>query len=494
MSDLGNLVKHSSHYFGGQVLLLFASFISFPLYTRLLSVSEYGLLTLVTTSILITTSFSKLGLQNSIIRFYPDFQSKVKGGSASIFYSTYVLSIFFCGTFFSIVFLLTVKLLSENLIGASEAGIFSLASILILIYCGLQTYAQFFRAEQRPIKNVIINLLMRYGNIGFGLLFYLYIEQNLFGFFLGVILWEGALFILTSFNIFRSRKISFGLFSLPLFKDALRYGFPLLGIELSYLVLQFGDQYIIRSYLGPIALGIYSAGYSIACMAGELLIFPVRNALMPIYMDIYSRKGFEETKLFLSITFKYFLLVAVPIIFGVIALAPELTRVLASEKYAQSCEVIPFVLVGVVIYGSSHFFDAWLLLKKKTNKLVFILGAACFLNIVLNIILIPQFNIKGAAISTLVAFSLYTVLIVLFSYKKLMFHVDIFLFLRNIMFAYIMYVVITKISLENVFASLGLKIVIGIILYIALIMIFERDLRYEIVRNINSYIKNLKGR
>src|SRR5262245_18008264 len=52
-------------------------FFSFPLFTRLFSVADYGVLNLVQKYITFLIAFSKLGLQHAVLRFYdaPVFSS-----------------------------------------------------------------------------------------------------------------------------------------------------------------------------------------------------------------------------------------------------------------------------------------------------------------------------------------------------------------------------------------------------------------------------------
>ena len=62
---------HASHYFISQVLVLLGGFLTFPLLTRSLPTSEYGILSLINSAIAVLLIFSKIGLQNSTVRFFP---------------------------------------------------------------------------------------------------------------------------------------------------------------------------------------------------------------------------------------------------------------------------------------------------------------------------------------------------------------------------------------------------------------------------------------
>ena len=71
-----------------------AGFISFPVLTRVFSVSDYGIMSLVTTTVFIALAISKLGFPESIVRFYSEFKSK---DLLDNFYSTFLISSFVFG-------------------------------------------------------------------------------------------------------------------------------------------------------------------------------------------------------------------------------------------------------------------------------------------------------------------------------------------------------------------------------------------------------------
>lgn len=485
MSNVSKFFKHSSTYLVGQILLMVASFVSFPLYTRLLSVGDYGLLGLVSLTITLIAAFSKLGLQHSIVRFYSDFDTDSKTQSISKFYSTFFVSIIFFGGLSSLFFFLTLKLMGNSLIEENLRKLLGLSSILILFYCSSQTYNQMFRAEQKPKAYILLGISSRYGSLLFSILFYFYLYRNLYGIILGTVVWEGIVFIFVSYMLINMRNIHFRYYSSTLLKESLKYGFPLIGSELSFLILQFGDRYLIQYYLGPVSLGLYSAGYSIATFGAELLTLPVRDAIFPIYMNIYSKEGEEETKIFLGKSLRYFSLIAIPIFFGLTAVSSDLIVLLASNKYMQSGIVVPYIIAGLIIYGTWSFFGAGLFVKKNTIRILMLIVISCCINIALNIILIPKFGIIGAALATLIAYTVYILMLIIYSFRKFRFRIDyqrIFLYLA---LSVVMYIVITEINIVNLWIRLSTKIIVGVMLYLFLVLVFDRETKnkfLEIVR------------
>src|SRR4051812_2642486 len=93
MSAIKTLYRHSSHYMGGRLAVMLLGFISFPLFTRVFSVADYGAINLITNTILLLTVVSKFGFQHAVQRYYPESAAspdpdKLRGYYATLFYGT----------------------------------------------------------------------------------------------------------------------------------------------------------------------------------------------------------------------------------------------------------------------------------------------------------------------------------------------------------------------------------------------------------------------
>src|SRR5690348_4534377 len=65
------VATHYVRYLGGNLLVMLASFVSFPLMARLLDNHEFGVLGYYETWLLVAVGVLKLGTQHAILRFYP---------------------------------------------------------------------------------------------------------------------------------------------------------------------------------------------------------------------------------------------------------------------------------------------------------------------------------------------------------------------------------------------------------------------------------------
>src|SRR3954470_5492053 len=65
------IATHYLRYAAGNVLVMLAGFVSFPVMTRLLDTSQYGIFGYYDAWLLILAGVFKLGAQHTILRFYP---------------------------------------------------------------------------------------------------------------------------------------------------------------------------------------------------------------------------------------------------------------------------------------------------------------------------------------------------------------------------------------------------------------------------------------
>ena len=91
--ELKTLARQSSHYLFGLLSSLALGFISFPIFTRMFSIADYGTIDYAQKILLLVTALSKAGGQNSALRFYDREAFAADPGRARSFYSTMLLGV-----------------------------------------------------------------------------------------------------------------------------------------------------------------------------------------------------------------------------------------------------------------------------------------------------------------------------------------------------------------------------------------------------------------
>ncbi|MFC2061050.1 oligosaccharide flippase family protein [Elusimicrobiota bacterium] len=486
MSQIKKFYKQSGHYFIGIFFIQAAGFISFPIFTRVFSVADYGILNLISSTLLFLVAFSKLGLQTSSIRFYEEFKLN---NDLIRFYSTLFFGTVFISGAVTFLFWLTVKIIPVSGPNDQILKLLSYTAILVFVRAVTSILKNFLRAEQKTKLYNKVNVIQKYVSLGLSIFFVFYLIKGLYGFYAGVIMTEMVVMVYLAYVYRKYFKLNN--ISADLMKKSVIYGGPLVVSEFLAIILAFGDRFLIQLYMGPDAVGLYSAGYNLPDYIARIFIMPLSLAIQPAYMSIWANSNPEETKKFLSKTLNYCLLVLIPIIMGSIAVSRDIITFLASSKYYSSYVIIPYVITGLIAYKLAYnLLGAGLFIHKKTlllSKLTIIAGAS---NVVMNILLIPKFGIMGAAIATFFAYLFLAVFTVIYSFKYLRFKIDLSMAAIYTLFSFIMFAIIRTISLDSKFLNLSAKIAAGIAIYSILVLIFDGKTRKSIM---NLYKTKLKG-
>ena len=478
MSRTNTLVTQALGYFSGQFLVVLAGFISFPILTRILTVSDYGVLSYVSSLMVLMAAFSKMGLQHSAVRFYPEFRLKKMPYPITQFYSTLYFAPIVLGTTVTCIVIATI-VTGNSIFDEPLSAFVVFAAISIPLVSAVSTFSQFLRAEQRISFFNLLTLTDRYGSLFLGITMILLVTRDLWGLYYGGLICRAALFLYVTSYLYIKNHLSVKRISLGFFKSAIAYGAPMFGYEFCAQIMEYGDRLLLKHFIGIKAVAIYSVGYNPAMYISQLFGTSLRLAILPIYLDIWATKGKKATQEFLSRVLSYFALIAIPIIFGVCAVKKEMITLLASDKYASSHHIVPYIIIGTMLYASNAFLTAGLLIYKRTYLLTASLVAGTILNICLNLLLIPRMGALGAAMSTLIAYLFVIFLNAWLSFRHLAFSIDYKGVLAALLASGGMFLFVKQIDLGTVAYDLVGKIIAGVLSYGCLLILLHKRTRSD---------------
>lgn len=404
-AELKRLAKQSSHYLAGLLGGLALGLVSFPIFTRVFSIAEYGLIDLAQKVLVMLAAVSKLGLQYAALRFYDGRRFAADAGSAQGYYSTMFFGVLSTGTGSALLFLIVVTIAPQSWFGPLVKVIPFLCAVVLLRALGSMLWA-FLRVQERTKTFNALSVAVKAATtVAVFALFPLAgrTAQTYFG---AVTLVEMALIVGLTVTLVRSGLLVPSRFDFTFFRAGVAFGVPLVVYEFAFAMLASVDRFLVRHYLGGDALGLYSVAYGLAQHANELLVMPLGMAVMPIYMRLWICEGRRPTIDFLSACLDLFLLAAAVVLAGAVAVSHDLVIVLASAKYAGAERLIPVLLTGLLIHATYVFLAAGLLIHNRTLKMAGILLVAVAFNIALNWALLPRMGLMGGALATLLSYSL----------------------------------------------------------------------------------------
>lgn len=200
------------------------------------------------------------------------------------------------------------------------------------------------------------------------------------------------------------RRIT-GIVNKKIINRMILFGWPLIFHAMSAIALTYIDRFMIEYYMDSSAVGNYSLAYMLG--SGVSLIY----SLIAIYFEpfIYKKGPGSNSELWLGLYTKVSLILVS--IGGILTLliSMVLFKYFFKEGYNESLELIPLILVAHIF--NSIFFQSNLRLAivEKTGAIATGTVLAAALNIVLNIILIPQLGLRGAALATFFSYMLLSI-------------------------------------------------------------------------------------
>jgi PST family polysaccharide transporter len=192
-------------------------------------------------------------------------------------------------------------------------------------------------------------------------------------------------------------------FSWPIARMLIRHSWPLLLSTAAIMVYMKIDQIMVQSLSGNEMAGIYAAAARISEIAyflPSIVLTSVFPALTTLRKTDASKYTHKLTQLFSGIS-----LVAYIIAIGITLGAPLAVSILYGPQYASAASILA-VHIWALLWVCHGTLGQLFILNEKLTKLSLIKDCiAAFMNIGLNLLLIPRLGGIGAAIATFFSYS-----------------------------------------------------------------------------------------
>ena len=479
MSSVKKLFVHYSHFTGSVAANLVIGLITFPILTRVLTKDQYGILGLVSTTLLLAGVFAKAGLSDGIIRLYRQFDQTEE--QRTLFSSTVLIRGVVISGIASLVYILIFPYVSVMLKVQKEyvacflimAGSLFISPLNVIVI-------NLMRVKEKAMMVNIINITGRILAVVLSLYLLLHVIHSFYGYFIGIVMADLLSCVILYYWFFSNYKISVSKVSKDLTLKLVNFGAPLLFMELSYNLLSYSDRYVIAAYKGPDVLAIYTVGYNLAMYIANMITFPLSYAIVPIYVGIYEKEGKMKTEEFLQRSLNYLLMAIIPLCVGYYVIAKDLMVLLASQKYAVAASFSPIIVVATLLLGINNILNAGLYLQKKTKTMLAIIISSVVINIVVNLLVVPSYGVMGAAYTMLLSTVTITILTVYLSFKYITISVNVRTILYYLMLSGILFFILPQITLSLTWVNLIAKCVIGTLIIFAGILIREKEIYLKV--------------
>ncbi len=392
--DKLSLVKKYFSFSIGIWINAVISFLTTPIVTFLINPSEFGKATLFSTAYSMFLLVVLSGLPNSFMRFFSKEDEELLG---SFLWSCLLFPLVFTFIVSLLLFIFSgyvnLFLVGEShsmavilLIGSLITGVFQTFNSTIIRVKGKGFLYSLIQVLQSLSQVVFVILYAKLVDQSFYSLLYAQLFSNIFTLVIGVIFEHNYWF-----PIRIDKRKAF---------EALKYGYPFVFSGLLWWLLQWTDRFVLRLYTDFNEIGLYSAAFKIVS-AMNLLTSGFSALWYPFAYEHYEKNP-EGRELF-SKVLDYIALLTFS--FGLLILTfKDIIFLLLAKTYRPSANISSFLLLSPIMTMISIVVARGIDFSKKTYWFIVSDGCAAVFNLIGNLLLIPPYGAKGAALSTGLSF------------------------------------------------------------------------------------------
>jgi O-antigen/teichoic acid export membrane protein len=393
---LGELARHSAIYGLGSLVSRFIAVLLLPVYTRFLTPADYGLIeTLIALSAILTVLLAA-GVKSAFFRFY--FDEADHAGHLRVIRTSFWFTMAMA-TAGLVAGLVLADPISQFLFGtSSHADLVRAAFVGLWANVNYEQLTSLFRVEQRSVAYLIATLINLGLTVGATLLLVVAWDAGPIGVIIGN--FTGTLLVYLGLLAYRREQLGLE-WDRELLREMNRFGMPLVPSALFLWTLNFSDRFFLVKLSGPREVGLYSIGVRMA--SAIILFLAAFRTAWPAFA--YSIEDDREAKRAYSFVLTYIVVITSWMALGLGVLAPWLVRLLTTPSFYSAERVVAPLAFAAAAFGAYIVVVIGIGRARKTRSNWVITGAACVLNVALNLLLIPPYGMIGAAIATIGAYA-----------------------------------------------------------------------------------------
>lgn len=471
---LREVVKEGGIYTIANFLTKGFSFLLLPFYTNYFLKSTVGIIDILSVFGLFMTSIVCFQLNQGMGRYVADpaksSEEKMRYGSSAIVFSSLMY------VFFTVLALLLapvfIDLLSADV--TIPLATFNYAVIGINL-TGIVYFIGVYLRFLRKTKEFAVTSFL-HGFLTTGLIFLLVTvyDMGVDGVYVAPIISSPIVLLVQLFIIRKDFRLVLDQSKL---KDLFIYSLPLVPASVAYVTLNFTDRLFIKEYLTFDDLGIYGIGAKFAIII-QIIILSISSALGPI---AFEKSMDEKVKDQLSRIFRLFIVSGSLGVLCLSIFSYETLVIFTNEGYYAAANIMPLFYLSSFIGGFSMF-SIGLQIEKKTRLLGIIVVFSSFLNVLLNYLLISNFELYGAAVATLI--SILANNLVLFSFAQKHYPIQ---FHYQRIFLLLLFMLLCIGMGSYILPQFELSLVASILLKIGIVGIFVVYLKASNLINFNKF-------
>lgn len=193
-------------------------------------------------------------------------------------------------------------------------------------------------------------------------------------------------------------------------KTLFAYGVPIAVAALSLWIINQSNKFITSHFHGLVDAGFVGVAYNLTFPILMTLFAIITIAAYPRLINLYEDK--TDVRPLISKLTGYYMLISLPVVVIMSLYAKDLIVVFANAKYYNAFVLLPYLAFSAFFLSFTDYTTYQYHLSGKTYILTTLKVVSAIIGLVLNILLIKQMGLVGVGIATLVSNILYFILTV----------------------------------------------------------------------------------
>ena len=388
-------IKNSFLYFAPFIVRNILPLITVPVFTRILTPKDYGILALAMVYAIFINGLANFGMSTAYDRNFFKYRGDHKEASQLLFS---ILS------FVMFNFLLLAgltyplkRMLSNLIIGSPDYGDILFWSLCAQFLVGVNIYyLAYFKNSENAKVFIVYTIALGLLNFFLSLFLVAYLRIGVIGLVYSQLYSGLVIFGMLSYRFIKTHNFSI---NKKILYDSLKISYPLTPkIFIGAINSQF-DKYMIGLLATVGGVGIYSIGQKISNLTWTFMT-ALQNVFSPqIYkrmFDLKQNEGAQNIGGYLT----PFIYICMFFAFIVSLFSEELISILMPPSYHGAIDIVAILCMYYGIAFFRKITGPQIIFKRKTYIILIESIIGVTLNIGLNILLIKQYGATGAAIAT----------------------------------------------------------------------------------------------
>lgn len=385
----------STLYFLATLLTQGVQFLLVPLYTRVMTPADYGILTLTTTVNNLLVIVLGLDLAGAVQRVYFNAQTTEERRE-----------------FFGTILAFSIVVPGLATLGLDRAGAHGWLELFRNVpfhpYLRLTLWTAYgstfflllttaYATAERPMRLVLLSVLGTAVNVGMALLFVVARRQGAVGMLRAGLIGNVLLGVVSCVLLAR---MAAPVVSMPLLKQSLVYVAPLVVHVTANWAMSLSDRFILEAHVTVAAMGIYSLAVQIGSIV-LVVATSVNTGFSPMAMRLLKQTAGGGD---LPQIGSYAVAVTAATALAVALLGGDLIRLVTPPAFHAAAALVPWIAAGYALLGVYYVVSIGTFFSMRTRWVPVVTWAVAGGDIALNLWLIPRYGIRAAAIDFAIAY------------------------------------------------------------------------------------------